>query len=328
LGACIGEGIAGKQLGKKAMFLGAIAQSIPDIDFVSSFWLGPAENLLAHRGFTHSILFAFFITGLMTVIAKQRKIHQKISIQKWVLFFGVNVFTHLIIDAFNAYGTGWFEPFSHVRISFHTLFVVDPLFTIWPLACSIILLLLAKKHPKRKFWWRAGVGLSVLYLFFALVNKVYVQTDVKHILSQQHIQNKKFFISPTPLNSLLWYVVVQDSAGFHIGYRSVFDTKERMELNYFARNDYLLHNVDDHESLQHLRRFSQGYYTVEQWHDTLVFNDLRFGQMVGWYQPNGKFVFHYFLRHPEENQLVVQRGRFAKWDEAAIHSLFIRIKGN
>jgi len=27
-----------------------------------------------------------------------------------------------------------------------------------------------------------------------------------------------------------------------------------------------------------LKTFSQGYYTVEKWKDTLVFNDLRFGQ--------------------------------------------------
>ena len=49
LGACIGEAMLGKKLGKKAMLIGAIAQSLPDIDFVAALWLGPAENLLAHR---------------------------------------------------------------------------------------------------------------------------------------------------------------------------------------------------------------------------------------------------------------------------------------
>jgi inner membrane protein len=36
-GACIGELFLGKQLGKKAMLWGAITQSLPDIDFVTSF---------------------------------------------------------------------------------------------------------------------------------------------------------------------------------------------------------------------------------------------------------------------------------------------------
>ena len=45
LGACIGEAFFERGFGKKAMIWGALAQSIPDIDFVASLWLGPAENL-------------------------------------------------------------------------------------------------------------------------------------------------------------------------------------------------------------------------------------------------------------------------------------------
>jgi membrane-bound metal-dependent hydrolase YbcI (DUF457 family) len=43
------------------MFLGAVAQSVPDIDFIASFWTSTSENLLAHRGFTHSILFTLLM---------------------------------------------------------------------------------------------------------------------------------------------------------------------------------------------------------------------------------------------------------------------------
>ena len=90
-----------------------------------------------------------------------------------------------------------------------------------------------------------------------------------------------------------------------------------------------LNEVKDHEELQHLLRFSQGYYTVEKWGDTLVFNDLRFGQIVGWHNPKEKFVFHYFLQHPVAgNELVVQRGRFAKWNWMTTKSLLQRIAGN
>ena len=52
LGACIGEAVAGKKLGKKAMLLGAIAQSVPDIDFVTTFWLSDSKDIVAHRGIT------------------------------------------------------------------------------------------------------------------------------------------------------------------------------------------------------------------------------------------------------------------------------------
>ena len=60
LGACLGEVIAGKKIGKKAMLIGAIANNIPDIDVLSSLWMSQPDSLLAHRGFTHSVLFILF----------------------------------------------------------------------------------------------------------------------------------------------------------------------------------------------------------------------------------------------------------------------------
>ena len=67
LGACMGEAFAGKTLGKKAMIWGAIAQSIPDIDIVTSTWMNTSSNLLSHRGFTHSYLFCALITEMALV---------------------------------------------------------------------------------------------------------------------------------------------------------------------------------------------------------------------------------------------------------------------
>jgi inner membrane protein len=89
-----------------------------------------------------------------------------------------------------------------------------------------------------------------------------------------------------------------------------------------------LKGISNHEDLQKLIRFSQQFYTVEKWNDTLVFNDLRFGQIIGWYDPHQKFVFHYYLQHPDDNKLVVQRGRFENWDKETFYSLLRRIKGN
>ena len=89
----------------------------------------------------------------------------------------------------------------------------------------------------------------------------------------------------------------------------------------------LLQPLKGHEDLQHLIRFSKGYYTAEYWGDTLVFNDLRFGQIIGWQDPGEKFVFHFFIRQPAANRLVVQRGRFAKWNWEIVKSMVRRIRG-
>nr|MCU0395001.1 metal-dependent hydrolase [Chitinophagaceae bacterium] len=152
-------------------------------------------------------------------------------------------------------------------------------------------------------------------------------SDVREILARKQIPHDRYFTTPAPLNNWLWFVVAGNEQGFHVGFRSLFDTKRDIHFEYFPRNEHLLDSLRDHEDLQRLIRFSQGFYTVEQWQDTLVFNDLRFGQMLGWQQPRGHFVFHYFLQHPEDNTLVVQRGRFKGWNAQVVKGLVIRTMG-
>lgn len=307
------------------MLYGIIAQSLPDIDFITAFYLDQPKELLAHRGFTHSLLFAFIITILASLTAHVAY-KRYVPVYHWMRLFGANVFTHIFIDAFNNYGTAWFEPFSHYRVSFHALYVADPFFSFVPFVACIVLFLSNRTHARRKWWAMVGVGYAMLYLTYALINKSIVSHDVEAALKKQPVKADNYIVTPAPLNNWLWYVVAKSDSGALVGYRSVFD-KEEVDLLYFPRNKQLLQSIADKESLQYLVRFSQGYYTVEQWGDTTVFNDLRFGQIVGWYNPREHFAFHYYLNYSDKNDLVVQRGRFAKWNETTVKALVNRIRG-
>ncbi len=170
--------------------------------------------------------------------------------------------------------------------------------------------------------------MSSLYLCYCITNKIKIDSDAKQIAVHQNIHYTKYFTTPAPLNNWLWYVVMGNDSGFYVGSRSLFDARKAIDFEFFPRNDSLLDPVHNHEDLQKLIRFSRGFYTAEKWNDTLVFNDLRFGQIIGWHNPKEKFVFHYFLQHSADNRLVVQRGRFAKWNWKIMKSLFKRIKGN
>ncbi len=328
IGACMGEAFAGKTVGKKAMLWGALAQSLPDIDFIASFWMKTSSNLLAHRGFTHSFLFCILITPLLAMLAESIHRPHNIPLWKWLLFFGVAIFFHIFIDAFNNYGVGLFEPFSHQRISFNAIYVADPFFSIWPAIACTALIYLKSRITLRKHWWRMGLGVSTFYLLYCLFNKGNIDMDVKYILNKQQINYTRYFTTPAPLQNWLWYVVAGNDSGYHVGFRSVFDSKKEIEFQYFPRKDSLLLPFEDHKDVQQLIRFSQQFYTVEKWNDTLMFNDLRFGQIIGWQNPGERFVFHYYLQYPRENKLVVQRGRFEGWNYQSAQSLIKRIKGN
>lgn len=326
LGACLGELLATKRIGKKALVFGALAQSVPDFDFVFSFWLEPSANVLAHRGFTHSFLFVFLITPILAWAAQRGWGNTQTTFKYWLTFFGIQVLIHSVLDAFNAYGTGWFEPFSHARVSFHTLFVADPLFSISLGVATLYLLATSATNKGRVYWAAGGIIVSSIYFGYALSNKFAVNKVVKTSLVEQEINITHWFTTPTPFNNLLWYVVANNDSGSYVGYHSVFD-KQPISFEFFPRQDSLLHSINKLEEVNRLKRFSQGYYTVELKGDTLIFNDLRFGQMIGWQHPRAGFVFHYYLQPNLDNHLVLQRGRFANWDRKATESLIQRMRG-
>ncbi|HSB91608.1 MAG TPA: metal-dependent hydrolase [Flavitalea sp.] len=328
IGACIGDLVAGKKIGKRAMLYGALLQSIPDIDFIASFWLDPVNDLVAHRGITHSLLFAVCVTPILAFVAKRLRHKNDLSYPFWNLFFISEILIHLFLDSFNAYGTGWLEPFNHVRVSFHAIFVADPLFSIFPGIAFLVLLIKRWDDPSRRKWAYASLIFCFAYLLISLFNKDHVDKDVRHIAHSKHITADYFLSTPTPLNNMLWFVAIPSGNGFYVGYRSVFDRSNNMELRYVARNDSLLDQFPDTTSVKLLKQFSQGYYTAERYsNDTLVINDLRFGQEAGWESLDNHFAFHYYLNYPKENVLVVQRGRFARWNKHSIALMWKKIKG-
>ncbi len=328
LGACIGESFFEKGFGKKAMLWGALAQSIPDIDFIASFWMNTPEALLAHRGFTHSILFAFLMVPVFALTADRVHKPHNIKFIKWIIFFSIEIFLHLFIDLYNSYGIGLLEPFTHTRFSINAIYVADPFFSVFPGIAFFMLLFLHSHHIKRAFWWKVGLYMPFLYISYCSINKFIIHNETAHILNSQHIVYKRYFTTPAPLQNWLWYIVAESADGYYVGYHSLFDKKKHISLAYFPRKEVLLKSISNHEELHKLIRFSNNYYTIEVWNDTLVLNDLRFGQIIGWQNNRENFVFHYYLQHPNDNKLVVQRGRFEKWDWQVFKNLVIRIMGN
>ncbi|HEX3768399.1 MAG TPA: metal-dependent hydrolase, partial [Puia sp.] len=257
IGACIGDLFLGKKIGKRAMLYGAIAASLPDIDFVASFWLSGPDDLMAHRGFTHSFLFGLLFILALAFLFRHRHRIEKIPIKTWLLFMGTEIASHLFLDVFNAYGIGWFEPFSHRRFSFNVIFVADPFFSVWPGIAAVSLLVLNSKSNKRTKWATWGLILCFIYLSYCVVNKMQIDRVMRQSLEKQDLLYKRYFTTPTPFNNWLWYNVAETDSGFQIGYHSVFDSDDRISFHFFPRKDYLLDPFRNDHDLHELIRFSQ-----------------------------------------------------------------------
>lgn len=326
LGACLGQAIAGKRLGKRAMVAGALVNNLPDIDVVLQLFLSPAQGLLAHRGITHSILMSVILSLLLARGFQLFFRKQALPFRTALLLSASGLFLHIFLDGLTSYGTGWFEPFSSARISLNCLFILDPFLLLPLLVTSIALLILKREAPARQAWAVTGLCIGLAYLLITFGIKLYVNGVVKNDLEARHIEHDDYMAAPAPLNNVLWYSVAKNNTTCYVGYYSIFDAAPRVEYEVIPKNDSLLTPHRNSAEVQRLLQFAQGYYRVRQEDSALVFSDLRFGQLGGWYKKNTPFVFSFNLTG--RNQAThLQQSRFKSFEPEAIRMLYERARG-
>lgn len=145
---------------KYALLLTSIgASQIPDIDVISQLWDTTGQYQMWHRGITHSIFLAPIWALFFYII--NRFIFKIKGIQSYFIAL-LAVFIHNTSDVFNAWGTGYLEPFSAVRLTFGTVPIVD--LVIWFI--FLLAFIAAKIYPKVKthLVFRIGWVLIVLHI--------------------------------------------------------------------------------------------------------------------------------------------------------------------
>ncbi|MDH4619347.1 metal-dependent hydrolase [Brevibacillus sp. AY1] len=121
---------------KRALLATAIAGSqIPDIDVISSWWDTTGRYQMWHRGITHSL---FMVPVWGALIAVSARVLFRVRGGFWFLFAMLAVWIHNTSDIFNAWGTGYFEPFSSARLTFGAIPIVDVVF--WLLMATGLLI--------------------------------------------------------------------------------------------------------------------------------------------------------------------------------------------
>jgi inner membrane protein len=165
-----------KRYNRTLLFSTVGASQIPDIDIISRLWDTEGLYQMWHRGITHSIFLtplwalAFFLLSLLLFRIKDKRLFY-IS---WLA-----VLIHDTSDLFNAWGTGYLEPFSQVRITFGTIPIIDFVFWIIMLAAFIISKRSKRSSQKiyRLAWFVMGVHVLIqsLYGFY-----IYNQYEEKY----------------------------------------------------------------------------------------------------------------------------------------------------
>ena len=149
LGASVSQSITTRALGRWAALIGTLAGMAPDLDIFIRSSTDPLVSILYHRNFTHSLAFVP-LGGL--IVALFYIVTIKALRSKWpvVLLAGCTAYlTHSLLDATTSYGTLLWWPFSHQRVAWDLLSIVDPIVTSI-LAVGVIFSLRKRlAHPAR-----------------------------------------------------------------------------------------------------------------------------------------------------------------------------------
>ncbi|NND77024.1 MAG: metal-dependent hydrolase [Flavobacteriales bacterium] len=263
LGAAIGEAILGQRLGAKAAITGAILATIPDLDVILVPFYDELQKISIHRGYSHSILFSLIMASVAAFVLSKFKWAKAIPIPKLWLFSWLAFFTHIILDAFTSYGTQLFLPFTDWRVSFDSINIIDPVYTL-PLLLGVLgsTVIFKKENKKRGIINKIGLIISSIYLIFTLGNKQNIEQIFQSQLEEKNLPYFRLLTVPVKVGSINWYGVARDGENLHIGKYSLWDDDEII-FHTFPINESLLKGLDE-ELVDRMKWFSQGFYTVAE----------------------------------------------------------------
>ena len=292
LGAVVGHvALAQRQeapaLGRWALLWGGLLGTLPDLDVFIPMG-GPVADFTYHRSWSHSL----FVLALLAVplAALLRRLHPATTLGRGQALAGVYACfaTHVLLDSFTVYGTQILWPISSHPMSWSTLFIIDPAYTLPLLAAIIAVLLLRSNGRLAQRWTRTALALTSAYLVWSVGAKLWVESQARAALLAQGIAYDRLMSTPAPFNTLLWRVVAMapDARRYHVAWISVLDGHAPVRLRRHGRQAELLEPLSAHWPVARLRWFTHGFYRVDRIGDAIVMTDLRMGM-------EGRYVFRF-----------------------------------
>ncbi|MDE5414840.1 metal-dependent hydrolase [Alkalihalobacterium chitinilyticum] len=261
-----------KPMKRATLFTAVVGSHIPDIDVISQLWDTEGQYQMWHRGITHSLfmipVWALLLIAVCYMIwgVKDRRL----------FYLGLlAVFIHNTSDIFNAWGTGYLEPFSSIRLTFGTIPIID--FVIWGI---LLIGFLYKKFNKTATHQVYHIVGAVIVLHVALQSfQGYVIYQQYEGVYEQHTLSASF----VPWN---FSVIGKNDKEVEI-----------IETNLFGRENvaYVLESAPDTD-LEKLFKKVPEAKTLYEWSPFVVIVDD--DERIGVYDPrfyrNGQsFLFEY-----------------------------------
>ena len=248
----------------KIGIIGFMAGLLPDLDVLIRSSTDPMLSLEYHRQFTHSLFFIPF-GSLIFALVIFPFFKRSLSLKNIYVASFLGYATHGLLDACTSYGTLLFWPFSNERVTWNSISVVDPLFTI-PVLVLVVIAMITRKRLLSFF----AIGWVTFYLLLGFVQyerAFLVATELAHFRGHKP---ERLTLKPSFGNIILW--------------KSIYQHKERLYVDAIRTAQYTtwcsgesIRMFDYQYHLPNLKKDSQQRKDIERFRwfsqDYLGFDD-------------------------------------------------------
>jgi inner membrane protein len=210
-GATLSQSLTRKRDGQKTAFLaGALSGMAADLDVFIRSGTDPLLFLEYHRQFTHSLVFIPFGALVCTVVVSLL-LRNRSAFRRLYSYCLLGYATHGLLDACTSYGTQLFWPFSHYRVAWDVISIIDPLFTV-----PVMLLVLAGVATGRRWFPRIALFYGLAYLAFGYVQHERAMQALTRLAVERGHTASRPTVKPTLGNLYLWKLIYEYDGRYYV----------------------------------------------------------------------------------------------------------------
>lgn len=226
LGAVVGQTVGHRALGYRAAVYGALAGALPDVDVFFSLNGDFVDQLVSHRGITHSLFFApVFGPALGWLIWHAEKGRRqdpgRLGIWMWVITLAL--LSHPLLDLLTPYGTQLLQPFSNARFAINAMPIIDPIYTgLLGLGLLLAWLPALRKHNQAAVIAVLTLAISSTYLLYGWYQGARTEAIARAQLQSIGVAPTRLAAFPTILQVHLRRVVARTATEDRVGFYSTW----------------------------------------------------------------------------------------------------------
>ena len=164
LGAGVSGAILGNRIGARALLIGGLVATLPDLD--SFVPMGnEIDDMTYHRGVTHSVLVQTAAAPVIAFVVSRAVPNLRAHWRVLLLTVWLCLVTHSVLDSLTTYGTQILWPLEiGPPVALPSVFIIDPLYSGMLLVGAVALLALRRNRARGVKVLRSLMLVSTLYL--------------------------------------------------------------------------------------------------------------------------------------------------------------------